>query len=618
MSTDADPYAAFRPQQLQHPYRVIGWTMIVRGLVTAAFGLFAIASIAPALRVGRFEIVTTLLGFGFGFIYWGARTLGSGIAIAIRFNVKPSAPSDLAARIDPLTDQSIGYGNCAYGLQDLRDFFLRKELPDKRESDLIDEIVAKLGRAGQPIHPSKRDLIIDVLRGAIASTALLVAFAVAFGVIQFDPVMRNQPALTNLVFLVAYLLVFKYWGLTPEARASRTDISLRNLFWQIGVITLVAVTLPVLLTMSSPVAPLFSRIEVFSPFSLLVGLVILGAVALAIVVSAAATQSRRKIYTGKAIVSISELPTVEAYARLLPKDLLNAFARFIGSSRSLSLDDRVYSFTETRGQGRDNQPSDHAEYIAESAPLLRLELVVSGTQRLILLSTAFIGEVLIFLCTIVLFLTMTAYVEFVRQIVADFLTQNYGGLSAILSDPLLVTALFVVLFWRFGSLFREIGTRFLREVVFQSYVVAVAISSTIGEAALLQSDRSHFFDGGRTSTIRIRIQAARAYTTTLVSMGAGDSLGGPRYLIGAEREDRLLQALGQEANRYIEARTSAAMTRVRSETVEMKNAGHLLVDAGGWAALTGKIGAAAQVQYNLGANPLITDSRNNTPDEPEG
>ena len=101
-----------------------------------------------------------------------------------------------------------------------------------------------------------------------------------------------------------------------------------------------------------------------SPFGLLTLLVLLGSLCIGLILALTISQASRGIYSTKAIVSISEISPVEAYGRLLPKDLLNAFARFIGSSRSLSLDDRVYSFSETRGQGHENQPSDHAEYVA--------------------------------------------------------------------------------------------------------------------------------------------------------------------------------------------------------------------------------------------------------------
>ena len=338
--------------------------MVVRGLVVVSFGFFAIVSIAHALKVGRFDSVTVLAAFGFGFILWGARAINRGTAIAIRFGVRPSAPSDLADRVDPQTGEAIGYGQRVYDIRNLRYFFLRKELPQGQQGDLIDEVLSILGHAGQPLHPDKRDLIIGILRGAIASIALLAAFIAAFGFIQFDPTMRNQSALMNLVFLAAFLFILKYWGLTSDARSARQKLSLANLLWQMAAITLIAVVLPVLLNMLGPVAAIFAQIEIPSPFGLMLTLVALGAISLSLILVFTAVQARRAIHSGNAIVSISEIPPVEAYGRLLPKDLLNAFARFIGSSRSLSLDDRVYSFSETHGQGKKINLHSHAEYIA--------------------------------------------------------------------------------------------------------------------------------------------------------------------------------------------------------------------------------------------------------------
>lgn len=177
-----------------------------------------------------------------------------------------------------------------------------------------------------------------------------------------------------------------------------------------------------------------------------------------------------------------------------------------------------------------------------------------------------------------------------------------------------------ILFARFGALFREVAIRFLGEVIFQSYMVAISISSSIlpgrAEAGVARSDGLHIFDAGRTSILRLRIQTARVHTATMVAGGGGaDSLGGPRYIIGAEREDRLMQALGEEAYRYIKDRTGAATTKVRSETVEMKDSSNSLVDASGRAALSGKLGRQAQVRYDLGARPLITDARNESDDD---
>lgn len=617
-----DRYAAFRPQRLAHPFRVVGWAMVVRGLVTVSFGFFAIVSVAHALKSGRWDSVTSLVAFAFGFILWGARAINRGTAIAIRFGIRPSAPSDLADRIDPHTGGAIGYGKRTYEIQNLRYFFLRKELPQEQQSDLIDEILSMLGRTGQPLHPDKRDLILDVLRGAIASIALFAAFVVAFGFIQFDPVMRNQTALMNLVFLIAFLFILKYWGLTSEAQAARRHVSLANLLWQMAAITLVAVVLPVALSMLGPVAALFTRVEIPSPLGLMIVLLTLGASSFVLILVFAANQSRRSVYSGNSLVAISELPTVEAYGRLLPKDLLNAFARFIGSSRSLSLDDRVYSFTETHGVGRENEPSDHAEYIAESAPLLRPELLIRGASRLTLLATALFGETLLLLCAALLYIAMGGYIELARELLSDMMLRDYAAALALLSNPLLFVALFVVVFARFGGLFREIAIRFLGEVVFQSYIVAISISSSIlpgrTETGVAQSDGLHIFDAGRTSILRIRIQTARIHTTTMISRGGGaDSLGGPRYLIGAEREDNLMHALGEEAYRYIKERTSAATTRIRSETVEMSSATQALVDSSGRGTLRGKIGREAQVRYDLSANALITDARKRPNDKQE-
>jgi hypothetical protein len=330
-----------------------------------------------------------------------------------------------------------------------------------------------------------------------------------------------------------------------------------------------------------------------------------------------ASQSHRSVYSSKSVVSISELPIVEAYGRLLPKDLLNAFARFIGSSRSLSLDDRVYSFAETQGIGRENQASDHAEYIAESAPLLRPELLIRGVPRIALIATALFGEVLLLLCAALLYVTMGGYIELVREFLSNLFVRDYAAALSILASPLLLAGLFVVVFARFGGLFREIAIRFLGEVVFQSYIVAISISSSIlpgrGEAAFAQSDGLPAFDAGRTSILRIRIQTALIHTTTMISRGGGaDSLGGPRYLIGAEREDNLMHALGEEAYRYIKDRTSAATTIIRNQTVEMDEASRALVDASGRGTLSGKVGREAQVRYHLSANALITDERKNS------
>jgi hypothetical protein len=609
-----DRYAAFRPQRLPHPFRIIGWAMVARGLIAVSFGFFAIVSLSHALKQGDFATVGTLLGFGFGFVLWGARAINRGTAIAIRFRVRPSAPSDLADRVDPHTGEAIGYGQRAYQIQNLRYFFLRKELPNVQQGDIIDELLSMFGQRSQPLHPDKRELITDILRGAVASFALLAAFTAAFGYAQFDPAMQNQRALMNLVFLAAFLFILKYWGFTPEAQTARRKLSLANLLWQMAAITLVAVVLPVILGMLGPVAALFSRIDVPSPSGLIITLVILGALCLFIILAFATSRDKLPIHSASAAVSISELPTVEAYGRLLPKDLLNAFARFIGSSRSLSLDDRVYSFAETRGQGRENQASDYAEYIAESAPLLRIELITKGTARLVLIGTALFGELLILLSATMLYLTMNGYIALVRKAFADVIQQNYPPILELVSDPLLLVGLFVILFARFGSLFREIAFRFLGEVAFQSYMVAISISSSIlpgrAEAAAAQPDGLHIFDAGRTSILRIRIQTAQVHTTTMVSGGGGaDSLGGPRYIIGAEREDRLMQALGEEAYRYIRERTGAATTRVRSEPVEMKDAAQALVDSGGRAALSGRLGPEAQVRYDLHNSPRLTDKR---------
>jgi hypothetical protein len=156
--------------------------------------------------------------------------------------------------------------------------------------------------------------------------------------------------------------------------------------------------------------------------------------------------------------------------------------------------------------------------------------------------------------------------------------------------------------------------------MFQSYMVAISISSSIllgrAEAAVTRSDGLHIFDAGRTSILRLRIQTARVHTTTMVSGGGGaDSLGGPRFLIGAEREDRLLQALGEEAYRYIKERTDAATTRVKSETVEMKDASQALIDSGGRGVLSGRSTPEAQVRYDLSSTPLIANTRKSPTDE---
>jgi hypothetical protein len=588
MSLD-DQYADFRPQRLRNPFANVGWIMLIRGLFVVLFGFYAITAIAAALRAGRYAVVATLLAFGFGFIAWGARAISRGTAIGLRFGVRRSAPADLANRIDPHTGDRIGYGACAYNLQSLKQFFLRKELPHRVYDDLIDQILSALGRASQPFHPSKRDLIVDTLRGAFASAVLLAAFIAAFGFIQFDPVLRDQPSIMNFAFLIAFVIVLKYWGLRSDSVEARQDISLANLLRQMGFITLSAVVLPIALSAFGPIATLFSKTNIPSPLPLLCFLVSLAVIVVAAIVVIAVVQSKRPVYSREPVLSLSEMAPVEAYGRLLPKDLLNALARYIAGGRTHSLDDRVYAFSETRGQGHEGQPSDLAEYVAESAPLLRNDLLVTGKVRLALIAMAIVGEALILLSAFTLFNAMTGYVELVRQTISNFIVGNFAAGLAVFSHPLTISFLFVILLARFGNLFREIAFRFLGEVIFQSFVVTASISSSIqpGPAEIThRSGGTHFFDAGRTSRMEIRIQASRLQTATMVSPGSGaDSLGAPRYIIAAERADTLLNALRDDAYRYIAERTSAAATTVRSASVETKDLGQFLVDSTGRAPL---------------------------------
>jgi hypothetical protein len=164
---------------------------------------------------------------------------------------------------------------------------------------------------------------------------------------------------------------------------------------------------------------------------------------------------------------------------------------------------------------------------------------------------------------------------------------------AVVSNPLSVSALFIILLTKFGNLFREIGLCFLGEIVFQSFIVSISISSSIlpgrSHAVQYSEGGTHFFDAGRTSIMRIRIQTARVQTSTMVSRGGGsDSLGSARYIVAAEREDRLMNALGQVAYKYIEERTSAAATMVRSASVEAKDTAQLLVDSSSRASIAGQ------------------------------
>ena len=145
-------------------------------------------------------------------------------------------------------------------------------------------------------------------------------------------------------------------------------------------------------------------------------------------------------------------------------------------------------------------------------------------------------------------------------------------------------------------------------------MVAISISSSIlpgrPEAVVAGSDGLHMFDLGRTSILRIRIKAARVYTATIVVGGGGaDSLGGARYIIGAEREDGLMKALGDEAYRYIKDRTGAAVARVGSEAIGKRELPDALIDASGKGSLGGIIGPQAQLRYDLGVRRSIASSR---------
>jgi hypothetical protein len=351
--------------------------MLARGVLTAVVAFPILASFATALREGRYDSAATLVLLGLLLITWGGRTAGAGAAIALRFKVKPSAPSDLADRLDPHTNQPVSYGKRAYNVENLRYLFLRKELPAEPSADLIDEILTALGRAKEPMHPAKRALIIDVLRGAAASIGLLLAFVSAFAFVQFDPAIRGQASIMNLVFLVAFIMVLRNWGLTMEARTERHAFSISRVLQQAGGIFLVAVLLPVILSMLGPVRALFARAEISSPFGLLLVLIVLGGLVIVLVLAVTVMQSRDPVYHGPAVLAVSDGPTVEAWGRLLPGDLLHAFARHIASARRLSLDDRVYSFLDSRGQS--TEYAGYAEFIAESAPLIRKELLITGS-----------------------------------------------------------------------------------------------------------------------------------------------------------------------------------------------------------------------------------------------
>jgi hypothetical protein len=282
----------------------------------------------------------------------------------------------------------------------------------------------------------------------------------------------------------------------------------------------------------------------------------------------------------------------------------------------------VYSFSETRGEGGEQQASDRAELIAESAPLVRTDLLPSGTLKLTLLSGALFGEVLLAASAVVLALTTPTAVNLVTRIALSIESGDPARLLMIPNHPFFETALVLVILSRFGALFREIGMRFLAEVVFQSYMTAISISSSTlygrTEASVGQGDGMHLFDTGRTSTLRIRIQCAFLHTVTMISTGSGgDSLSQQRYMIGAEREDRLMSALADQGYRYIKQRTDAATTRVRSQSVEMKDASQLLVDPDSGAQMI-----QARQQSALPGNNrdrlFLTERRGRSVDDEEG
>jgi hypothetical protein len=283
---------------------------------------------------------------------------------------------------------------------------------------------------------------------------------------------------------------------------------------------------------------------------------------------------------------------IELVGRLLPKDLLNAFSRFVAASRAISLDDRVYSFSETRGGGADHQASDHAEFIAESAPLVYVDRLVGGSQRIILIAMSIIAESLTFIAAILVFNETGTLTRVMHRVVLAIRAENFELVLVAAIGPFIISFLLAALLAKFGNLFRELALRFLGEVVFHSLMMSISISSSVvsgrTETTVTQTDGTHLFDTGRTSLLRLRIQTASVQTATMVSTSGGsDSLGGPRYLISLMREDRLLTALANEAYRYIRERTDAATTRVRSTNVDMADAERLMVDAGTGAAFFG-------------------------------
>jgi hypothetical protein len=327
-------------------------------------------------------------------------------------------------------------------------------------------------------------------------------------------------------------------------------------------------------------------------------LVVLGSAALVLTMLIVWSESRRFAEPDAPSVVISETQPDEVYGRLLPKDLLNAFARFVAASRAISLDDRVYSFSETKGRGAEDQPSDYAEFIAESAPLVYVERLVVGPSRLILIVTAIVAEFLAFLSAILVFRETTSLTKVVQLAISAVRVENYGAFISAVGGSFIITLLLALLLFKFSNLFRELALRFLGEVVFHSLMMSISISSSVvsgrHETTVSQSEGAHLFDAGKTSLLRLRIQTAGVQTATMVSSAGGaDSLGMRRYIVALKREDRLLAALAQEAYRYIRERTGAATTRVRSATVDLKDAEQLLVDSGSGPAFFGVEGHTA-------------------------
>ena len=523
---------------LRNPFKFEGAVRLLRGVITAAFGIVALLTVQTHVTTGHPLQAWVTLAVGLLLAVTGSYTAGSGLFQLMRFFVGTNAPASLAGNVVGSQDDE----HVAYDAPTLMDMLVGRKNVTYREPD---NWMERMAHTILPrilfLPPPLKNLTL----GTLASVIYTVFAFVCYGLAWFSATLGltnigKTPVLDWLGISLLFFLI--YLWLQQVKIAHGYLLTARQSISRFGLVKLLVLSifLPILLCYAhSHIGPLPSL-----PFSVshyVILMVVGGAMAAGITLFLALQRMRMP----HPATEVSEYRS-NWQENVHPQELFIHFETIVMANRRYQeIPNRVYRAFDARlnEEGSNDkghfsgsliqevQPAYHKPHNDPAFKLIRQVATVSG-------------QALLLVAAVMLYFSVEKFVVGI----------HYPLVAA-------KAIFYPAFFWLIGSILSAVAHVFWAELHFDSTLVCFQCKGTYAESKISTGAAIH--DSTRSENVLVRssmtprVLLTRLVTTTFAGSGS-DALNAKRYVLEMNKDEPMLEALVAEVKDFLRNRQSIA------------------------------------------------------------